>query len=455
MVISSFSFAQTINLQSFATGFTNPVGIAHAGDTRLFVVERGGLIKILNANGTVNSTPFLNVSTLTNAGGERGLLGLAFHPNYANNGYFFINYTNTSGNTVIARYSVLAANPNAANSNSGVILMTISQPFGNHNGGNLKFGPDGFLYIGMGDGGSQNDPNGYSQNLTVDNANPSRIFLGKMLRINVTTTTMAPYYTIPATNPFVGQAGKEEIWAIGLRNPWKYSFDSANGNLWIADVGGSVKEEVNKLVAPITSGLNLGWRCYEGNATLNLSGCPAQSSFVFPLVDIDHNTGACSITGGYVYRGTQYPNLVGKYLFTDYCDARIGIVTSTGALSYSSSFGNNFVAFGEDVTKELYVAAINNGTIYKITDTSLGAENFEKNGFAIFPNPAKEFFTLSNTNNIIAKSISIYDISGKELLTKNVTETNVIDITGFSKGIYSLTVIDTNDTVYNTKLVVQ
>lgn len=455
MLSSSFSFAQTINLQSFATGFTDPVSIANAGDSRLFVVERGGLIKILNANGTVNSTPFLNVSALVTAGGEKGLLGLAFHPNFATNGYFYINYTNTSSNTVIARYSVLAANPNVANSNSGVVLMTINQPYGNHNGGDLKFGPDGFLYIGMGDGGNGGDPQGYAQNLTIDTNNPSRVFLGKMLRINVTTSTTAPYYTIPPTNPYVGQAGKEEIWAIGLRNPWKYSFDSANGNLWIADVGQNAREEINRTTAPLTAGLNYGWRCYEGNASFNTTGCPTQSSLTFPFVEINHSTGACSITGGYVYRGTQYPNLQGKYLFTDYCDSRIGIVTSTGALSYTSAFGNNFVAFGEDFNKELYIAAINNGTIYKIVDTSLSSESFEKNGFVIFPNPAKEFFTISNTNNIVAKTISIYDVTGKNVLTKNVTETNIVDITGFSKGIYSLTVIDANDIIYNTKLAVQ
>ncbi|NHN27153.1 T9SS type A sorting domain-containing protein [Flavobacterium jejuense] len=451
----TFAIAQTISLQSFATGFSSPLEITNAGDSRLFVVEKGGLIKILNDNGTVNTTPFLDITSLVNTNSERGLLGLAFHPDYATNGYFFVNYSNNSGNTVIARYSVFAANPNAANPSSATILMTINQPYDNHNGGSIKFGPDGYLYIGMGDGGSGGDPQGYAQNTTIDGSNPTRVFLGKMLRIDVNTTT-APFYSIPATNPYVGQTGKEEIWAIGLRNPWKFSFDSATGNLWIADVGQNVHEEINKTNAPLPAGLNYGWRCYEGNATYNTSGCPASSALTFPLVDVNHNTSACSITGGYVYHGTMYPNLLGKYLFTDYCDSRIGMVTFTGSLTYSSNFpGNNFVSFGEDMNKELYIAAINNGTIYKITDSTLRTEDFDKSGFSIYPNPAKETITLSNTNNIPAKSILIYDISGKKVLTKKVRETNIINISTLAKGIYNVSIIDTNDMNYQTKLVVQ
>lgn len=452
---SVFSVAQTISLQSFATGFSSPLEITNAGDSRLFVVEKGGLIKILNDNGTVNTTPFLDVSLLVSTTSERGLLGLAFHPDYATNGYFFINYSNTSGDTVIARYSVYAANPNVANPSSATILMTIDQPYDNHNGGSLKFGPDGYLYIGMGDGGSGGDPQGYAQNTIIDGSNPSRIYLGKMLRIDVNETT-APFYSIPATNPFVGQAGKEEIWAIGLRNPWKFSFDSATGDLWIADVGQGNLEEINKTTFPLTAGLNYGWRCYEGNTAFNTAGCPVSSSLTFPLLDINHSTGACSITGGYVYNGTTYPNLQGKYLFTDYCDSRIGIVTSTGNLSYSSSFpGNNFVSFGEDINNELYVAAINNGTIYKITDSSLSTEDFEKNGFSVYPNPAKESFTISNSDNKTIKAIELYDVAGKKVLTKELIETNTINTSTLSKGIYNVSIIDTNDVTYITKLIIQ
>ncbi|VXB35465.1 Cadherin [Flavobacterium sp. 9AF] len=446
--------AQTINLQTFATGFSSPVEIVHAGDSRLFIVEKGGIIKILNDNGTVNTNAFLNISSLVSTNGERGLLGLAFHPNYSTNGYFFVNYTNTSGNTVIARYSVPTPGANEATP-TGTILMTINQPYDNHNGGSIKFGPDGYLYIGMGDGGSGGDPQNYAQNTIIDTNNPSRVFLGKMLRIDV-NTTVAPFYGIPATNPYVGQAGKEEIWGLGLRNPWKFSFDSVTGDLWIADVGQGAHEEINKTSVPLPNDLNFGWRCYEGNASYNTSGCPSASSLDFPIVDVNHSTGACSITGGYVYNGTMYPNLQGKYLFTDYCDSRIGIVTSTGGLSYTSSFsGNNFVTFGEDLNKELYIAAINNGIIYKITDTSLSNENFEKNGFAIYPNPAKESFTISNTNNIITQKITIYDLSGEKILTKESNGNTTITIPNLSAGIYLLKLLDNKDVTYTTKLVIQ
>ena len=457
LLFSSFTFAQTIALQSFGTGFSNPVAIVHADDSRLFVVEKGGLIKILNANGTVNTTPFLDISSLVSTNSERGLLGLDFHPNYTTNGYFFINYTDTSGDTVIARYKVLSSNPNVANNTSGVIILTIDQPYENHNGGSVKFGPDGYLYIGMGDGGSGGDPEGYAQNTTVDNGNPSRVFLGKMLRLNVSTLNSPPYYTIPSTNPFFGEAGKGEIWATGLRNPWKFSFNSLNGDLWIADVGQGNVEEINKIVAPIPTGLNFGWRCYEGNVAYNTAGCVPMSSITMPFAQYTHTGSLCSITGGYVYTGSLYPNFQDKYFFADYCVNRIGYVDTTGSITYTPNFSGNayYTSFGEDNNGELYIAASSNGTIYKITDSSLSSENFEKNGFAIYPNPAKESFTISNSNNIVVKSISIYDVAGKKILTKDLSQTNTVDISGFSKGIYAVTILDANDVNYNTKLVVQ
>jgi len=261
LIVSFFVQAQTIALQSFATGFSEPLEITHAGDSRLFVVQKGGLIRIVNANGSVNATPFLDLSTLVSTNSERGLLGLAFHPNYATNGFFFVNYSNTAGNTVIAKYSV-SANANIANT-TGTILMTINQPYSNHNGGSIKFGGDGYLYIAMGDGGSSGDPQGYSQNLSLTNinvvSNPSRIYLGKMLRIDVNTTAPGLNYGFPSTNPYVNEAGKQEIWAIGLRNPWKFSFNRLNGDLWIADVGQGSVEEIDKVVNPLTAGLNFGF----------------------------------------------------------------------------------------------------------------------------------------------------------------------------------------------------
>jgi len=448
LIVSFFGQAQTIALQSFATGFSEPLEIAHAGDSRLFVVQKGGLIRIVNANGSVNATPFLNISSLVSTVSERGLLGLAFHPNYATNGYFFINYSNTSGDTVIARYSVNSGNPGVANT-TGTILMTITQPYSNHNGGSIKFGPDGYLYIGMGDGGSSGDPGNRAQNINEN--------LGKMLRIDV-NSTIAPYYTNPATNPYVGVAGNDEIWAIGLRNPWKFSFNRLNGDLWIADVGQGSVEEIDKVINPLTAGLNFGWRCYEGNSTYNSTGCAPASTMTFPFTQYARSGGACSVTGGYFYTGSMYPNFQNKYFFTDYCDDKIRMVNSTGVITTTTSFsGNNFVTFGEDVNGELYIAGISSGTIYKVIDTSLSSSDFENNGFTLFPNPAKEMFTIKSSTANLATKAAIFDITGKLLFTKELSNNSehTIETTSLAKGIYLVSVETSNGTNYSTKLIVE
>ena len=447
--------AQTIALQSFATGFSSPVEITHPfNDTRLFVVQKGGQIRILNSNGTINATPFLTVTGLS-SGSEQGLLGLAFHPNYGTNGLFFINYTNTAGDTVIARYAV-SANPNVANA-TGTILMTIDQPFANHNGGCLKFGPDGYLYIGMGDGGSGGDPNGYAQNLTVDVANPTRIYLGKMLRIDVDTIAGSLNYGFPPTNPFVTQAGKEEIWAYGLRNPWKFSFNRLNGDLWIGDVGQNAIEEVDKVVAPLPAGLNFGWRCYEGNSTYNTSGCAAMSTMVFPVAQYDHSTG-CSITGGYFYTGSMYPNFANKYFYTDYCDNKIRTLDASNNVTTTASFTGNFSAFGEDKNGELYVAGVGNGIVYKIIDSSLGVNNFNKNGLNFYPNPARTEIFIKNSTEIILSKVEVFDLTGKLVLTKAVENnetTPSVNIATLSSGFYLISVEDVTGNHYNAKLIVE
>ena len=448
-MMSFFGQSQTITLQSFATGFDSPVEITNAGDSRLFVVQKGGLIRILNSNGSINTTPFLNLSTLISSDGERGLLGLAFHPNYAANGYFFVNYTNTSGNTVIARYSVNSGNPDIANI-TGTILMTISQPYTNHNGGSIKFGADGYLYIGMGDGGSGGDPGNRAQNINEN--------LGKMLRIDV-NSTISPFYTSPATNPYVGVAGNDEIWAIGLRNPWKFSFNRLNGDLWIADVGQGAIEEINKIVNPLpNTGINFGWRCYEGNSTYNTSGCAPSSTMTFPFAQYARSGGACSVTGGYFYTGSTYPNFQNKYFFTDYCDDKIRMVNSAGVITTTTSFsGNNFVTFGEDMNGELYIAGISSGTIYKIIDSSLSSSDFENNGFSLYPNPAKESVTIKSSTSNLATKIDVIDLTGKLLFTKELSSIpeNTIATTALSKGIYLISVETTNGTNYTTKLIVE
>ena len=458
LFITFLSKGQTIALQSFATGFSSPVEIVHpANDSRLFVVQQRGLIRILNTNGTINSTPFLNlVGTVSTSGSERGLLGLAFHPNYASNGFFYVNYTRISdGATVIARYYV-SDDPNVANT-TGTILMTINQPFSNHNGGCLRFGPDGYLYIGMGDGGSGGDPNGYAQNLTVDAANPSRVFLGKMFRIDVDTTDGALNYGIPPTNPFASTTGIREIWAYGLRNPWKFSFNKLNGDLWIGDVGQVNIEEVNKVAAPLTAGLNFGWRCYEGNQTYNTAGCPASSTLVFPITQYDHSSG-CSITGGYFYTGSMYPNFANKYFYTDYCDNKIRTLNTSNAVTTTTSFSGNFSTFGEDKDGELYIAGLSNGIIYKIIDSSLGLNSYNQNEISFYPNPAKNEVFIKNNGAFLLSKVTVYDLTGKLVLSKDIqNEKSIpsINISELSVGLYMITVEDTIGNQIKSKLIIQ
>jgi glucose/arabinose dehydrogenase len=429
---SCIAYSQTIAIASFATGFTNPVEITHAGDSRLFVVEQGGRIKILNSNQTVNPTPFLTLTTATiSTGGERGLLGLAFHPNYATNGFFYVNYTRTGdGATVIARYTV-SANPDIANT-TGTVLLTIPQPFANHNGGTLKFGSDGYLYIGMGDGGSAGDPGNRAQNINE--------LLGKMLRIDVNSGVP---YGIPAGNPYAGIAGADEIWAIGLRNPWKFSFDRSNGDLWIADVGQGTYEEINRATAT-ESGLNYGWRCYEGNNAFNTAGCAAQATMKSPLGVINQNSGACSITGGYIYRGSLYPSFQGKYFFSDYCLPQIGMMDNLGNVTFSDDFANNnFVTFGENVNGELFIGDINNGIVYRLYDSSLSTAGFDKNNLSIYPNPTNsEVFIQSNTPDFFVIHADIFDLNGKLLLSQKSENQPMhsLNTSHLSAGLYVLKV---------------
>jgi glucose/arabinose dehydrogenase len=424
LVLTTTIQAQTVSVEQFATGLNSIVDIANCGDDRLFVVQQNGVIRVLNSNGTAIAGNFLNIASLISTGGERGLLGIAFHPNYATNGFFFLNYTNTAGDTVIARYSVNPNNPNQALSNSGVIVMTIDQPFGNHNGGTLKFGPDGMLYIGMGDGGSGGDPNNYAQNINS--------LLGKMLRINVDTLP----YTIPADNPFVGAAGSDEIYATGLRNPWKFCFDYETGDLWIADVGQQNIEEINKELYTV-GGLNYGWRCYEGNSAYNTTGCVAQSELTFPeaVYPSTNNTAECSITGGYVYRGTQYPSMVGLYFFTDYCSGRIGTVSQNGTLTWRTTGNDNlYTTFGEDVNKNLYVAG--GGTIFRVIDSALSIDQNETVELKIVPNPTSDFLRIDANDQAFPAQLKVFDLNGKLLLDAQYQKNQAVSISDWASGFY-------------------
>lgn len=331
-----------------ADGFDSPVHATHAGDGsgRLFIVEQLGSIWIM---GDEYIDPFLDLSSLITQevfrGGysEQGLLGLVFHPNYEENGFFYVNYTDLTGDSVIARYSVSTDDPNVADPDSGVTLLTVYQPFANHNGGGLEFGPDGYLYISIGDGGDQGDPYEHAQN-------PASL-LGKILRIDVDG---GEPYAIPDDNPFVGR-GAPEIWLTGLRNPWRFSFDSETGDMWIADVGEWLQEEVNFVPAGSAGGLNFGWEYLEGD--LARKDIPAGLELTAPISIYAHDQG-CSITGGYVYRGDALPELDGAYFMGDYCMGRIWTITRDGEAFNTAAFMDVYrqiTSFGVDEAGELYL----------------------------------------------------------------------------------------------------
>jgi hypothetical protein len=280
-----------------------------------------------------------------------------------------------------------------------------------------------------------------------------------MLRIDV-NSTVAPFYTSPSTNPYIGVAGNDEIWARGLRNPWKFSFNRLNGDLWIADVGQNAFEELNKIASPLpNTGLNFGWKCYEGNETYNTTGCNPANTMTFPFYQYPlYSNGTCSITGGYLYTGSTYPNLQNKYVFSDYCDNKIRTIDNNGIVSTSVVFPNNdFVTFGEDYLGELYIAGISSGTIYKIIDTSLSNSEFDKMGFSLYPNPAKGLFTIKSSDENLATKIDLFDLTGKLLLTKKLENNpeNTIATNSLSKGMYLVTLETKNGTSYTTKLIIE
>lgn len=426
---STLIFAQEVEIELFKSGFSDPLHLQHANDDRLFVVEQGGKIKIIQGDGTINPVPYIDISGLISSGNERGLLGLAFHPDYANNGYFYVNYTKPNGDTQISRFSVETGNPDLANINSELPIIGYAQPFSNHNGGNLAFGPDGYLYIASGDGGSGGDPGNRAQNINL--------LLGKLLRIDINNPSGGNNYGIPADNPFIGNPNaQEEIWAYGLRNPWRFSFDFTENNLWIADVGQGNWEEINR-VNVSEGGLNYGWRCYEGNHPFNTQDCPPQSELTFPIAEYSHANG-CSISGGYVYRGSVYTDIAGYYFFADYCSGLIGTVDSSGNLIDHGDFLGNWVSFGEDVNKELYIIDIG-GSIYKIKGGEIvGTEDFSlENSLTMLPNPASENVTFSLKTGAI-KTIQLYDIKGRMVFSeKNISSnTKTVSVSILNSGVY-------------------
>lgn len=420
-----------IDILFVAGGFSSPLDLQHAGDDRLFIVERSGTIQILNADGTTNPTPFIDIPVVS--GGEQGLLGLAFHPEYATNGFFYVNYTNSSGNTQISRFTV-TSNPDIADVSSEFEILEVAQPFSNHNAGGLAFGEDGFLYIAMGDGGSGGDPGNRAQN-------PGNL-LGKMLRIDVDNQDTGLNYSIPDSNPFVGDSAfRGEIWDLGLRNPFRFSFDPETGAMWIGDVGQNAVEEINRGTG---GGHNYGWRCYEGSSPFNTSGCPDDSELTFPVAEYPQTPQRRSIYGGYVYRGDDFPDMQGIYFFGDSLSGEMAYTDAAdpGDITFQSiGSGDFFVSYGVDNTNELYIIGLGSGSIYRVIDANVLSieEVNNNNAFSLYPNPATDelhihinAFTEENPETIL-----IYDLMGKVVKS---TKTNTLDTTiaiqDLARGVY-------------------
>lgn len=358
----------TLTLTPVVDGLDNPVHIAHAGDgsERLFVVEKAGTIRIIKA-GVLLDDSFLDITGRVLTGSERGLLSVAFPPDFVTRQYFYVNYTREpDGDTVIARFHVDADDPDQADTGSEEIVLTVAQPEANHNGGQIAFGPDGYLYIGMGDGGGAGDPDNYAQTTAT--------LLGKLLRIDVESAGTVDY-AIPPDNPFVDDdAYAPEIWALGLRNPWRFSFDRATGDLYIADVGQGAREEVNFQPASSAGGENYGWRCKEGTLDFDTSEDCQNLASVPPIHEYGRSEGR-SITGGFVYRGANYPAMQGIYIYGDFGSGHIWGLQRTGAewenqLLLDTEAEFNLSSFGEDAAGELYMAGYNDGTIYRIADST-------------------------------------------------------------------------------------
>ena len=348
-------------------GLTQPTAIVAASksttDKRLFVVEQTGVIRVIN-NGTLSPDAFLDISSKVQDNGEMGLLGLAFAPDQTKRPYFYVNYVDKTQTTHIARFTITKAADGTWKTDpaSEKTLLTVKQPYPNHKGGNLAFGPDGYLYIGLGDGGSGGDPENRAQNKNE--------LLGKLLRVDVNN---GDTYAIPSSNPFVKEGGKPEIWALGLRNPWRFSFDRLTGDLYIADVGQATYEEIDLQKAGSTGGQNYGWRCYEANHDFNTAGCQAATNYTPPILEYAHQNSRCSVTGGYVYRGKKFPMLKGKYFYADYCTGEVFDATQKAGVWTSvlaAPTGYNVSTFGEDSGGELYLANYAAGTIYQLTDSA-------------------------------------------------------------------------------------
>ncbi len=437
--------------------FNDPLDLQNSGDgtDRIFVVERAGRIKVFpNSSSVTSLNTFLDITDRVSGGGEMGLLGLAFHPDYANSGFFYVNYTNNSGDTRVDRFTVNNTNPNIADPASQVNLLAIDQPFGNHNAGDLAFGPDGFLYVAFGDGGSGGDPKNHGQNL--------KTILASIIRINIDSTSNNKNYSIPQDNPFVNNTDslKEEIFAYGLRNVWRFSFDQT-GNIWAADVGQNAWEEIHL----IESGKNYGWRIMEGMHCFEPSTNCNREGLELPIWEYGHNSeGGYSITGGYVSQDINVPDILNKYIYADYVTGNIWAFDPSNSSTPNSlikKVSQNISTFGIDENKTLYFADLTSGKIYKFIDNSVNSvgsitpSNFEL--LQNYPNPfnpstnIKYTIPVETTHKLsLPVQLKIYDLLGKNIATlveQNKTSGNYtieFDASSLTSGIYFYRIIAGN-----------
>jgi glucose/arabinose dehydrogenase len=354
-----------VGFDTVVDGLDSPLAIANAGDgsKRLFVAEQGGRIRIVK-DGKLQDGSFLDVGGEITTGGERGLLGFAFHPGYPTDPRVFVDYTDAHGDTQVSSFTVDPSDPDRLDPSSEVKILFVKQPYANHNGGALAFGPDGMLYISLGDGGSGGDPQGNGQSLQA--------LLGKILRIDVDRTANGRPYAIPPDNPFAGggSGARQEIWLVGLRNPWRMSFDRATGDLWIGDVGQNAWEEIDVVRAGAAGGINFGWNAMEGRHCFQPSTGCENAAYTLPVTEYGHDQG-CTVIGGYVDRGTSQPALAGGYLFADYCSGRVWAIDPTKdsveTPTVVAETSHSFSAFGEDEAGELYATDIGGGQLLKVT----------------------------------------------------------------------------------------
>ncbi len=464
-----------IRLDLFSDGYNQPLGIENAGrfDNRLFIVEKGGKIWISDSAGNKSMMPFLDITArVLSNGSEQGLIGLTFHPQYAANGYFFVNYINLAGHTRVSRFRVSNNDPDIANPNSELIILRVIQPFANHNGGQLQFGQDGYLYVALGDGGNAGDPFNNGQN-------PNTL-LGKMLRIDINNATNGNNYSIPPTNPFVGVSGwRKEIWASGLRNPFRFSFDRLNGDMWLSDVGQDDWEEINHQPAMSNGGENYGWGCFEGCHFFKFNCNPNGTPPVFPVAEYKHKLQPCagSITGGFVYRGTQLPKMYGKYFYTDYCTGILRTVYQDHEVWVNrylrTATPEAYTSFGEDNMGELYLAHVATGEIYHVVDSSASVTpvlvssnktgfntNLKSDDISLFPNPNSGQFTVQlNASQKEVYTVTIANHLGQQVFseTKTVQEGfNEFTFSSdkFTKGMYIMQ-IHTSEGAVNKRFSVQ